>query len=164
MDYFSPGGRGSRYALTGSISTNPLVTTSPNVSYPSVSPHIYLNIFHNTSNTVVLSKAYIANDEMMLLPDCHHLGTYYRVSDVKKTFDGGYIICGDVAAGSGSFSMYFRPYYHNPFILKVDAAGTVMWYKRYNSTNPNSHLGGFNSIIEHQNGYWFADQETMMHL
>jgi hypothetical protein len=139
----------NQYALIGGVSSSPLA------GFPNTNPHISFNIFDNATNSTVLSKTFITADELAGLSQCPGLGARFYVRDVRKTSDRGYIICGRVIKDQEVSQCSFGLTYNDPFLLKTDMSGNVLWYKRYSNNNVPDHLGDFYSVIENEqhNGF-----------
>jgi hypothetical protein len=109
-------------------------------------PHsrISLSVLDNQLNTLWL-KTYATQTEVGIATSpqtCGKLTNDFYCSDVIKTSDGGYVICGTSLQNSERTSCTV-PYFQNPFLLKTNASGAVVWYKRYNVNG-----GFFNSVVE----------------
>lgn len=112
---------------------------------------IQLEVLDNQMASVMF-KTYCTVTEVndVLNHRCTHLNAYFQTGDAKQTSDGGFIICGRVRVDNETSGCPGSAQYDHLFLLKVDAAGAVQWYKRY--FDPAMQFGMLNSVIEASNG------------
>lgn len=103
---------------------------------------IRLQATDETLNTQMY-MTYVENEEIILMQEsgCGSLNLNFTATDTKQTSDGGAIICGRVNRNK-EMSNCGGAIFDEPYILKVDAKGTVNWYMRYDK-NAN-----FTSIVQ----------------
>lgn len=75
---------------------------------------------------------------------CRKLTNAFYATDAIRTADGGYLVCGMSAQDMEISGCSGIPVFHNPFLLKTNSTGGVMWYKRY------AVEGAFSAVVEDQ--------------
>ncbi|HTN16198.1 MAG TPA: hypothetical protein VL092_00850, partial [Chitinophagaceae bacterium] len=133
----------SNYTFYGNIKPATLAGMN-NTDFAGPHSRISLSVLDNQLNTLWL-KTYATQAEVAIAMSpqmCHKLATDFYCSDVIKTVDGGYVVCGTSQQYVERTSCPV-PYYTNPFLLKTDASGNVVWYKRYNVAG-----GAFRGVVE----------------
>ncbi len=147
IEYLSGGG----YILSGNTFPN-VINGWSNLDvngYPN--GRIQLKKIDNSLNSQWF-KTYVTLTEQtaVLTHQCTHLAVSFTCGYAKQTANGGYIICGNVSSDGESGGGCNEPTYHNIFLLRTDASGNVIWYKRYSTT------GMLWSVTETSNGNFIA--------
>lgn len=143
LDYIAPT---DDYLLSGRVSPTTIAGMS-NASPFGFLPRIQLQVVNNGTMSTSLYATYCTAAEVMAVQDmsCTSLSTGFYQSDAKRTSDGGYILCGYVVRDF-EYTSCPGPTYCNPYLLKTDAAGNVMWFRKYNSGYDNRTR--FYSVVE----------------
>ncbi len=63
-----------------------------------------------------------------------------EIHDAQKTANGGYILTG--------IDYYYGPQYNDPFLLKIDSAGTLQWSQIYAETSNGYGFGSQGAHVE----------------
>ncbi len=109
---------------------------------------LQLEVIPENFATTTFSKTYCTNAEVNLYRqrECPGLSTYFYPADVRRTQNGGYIVCGQVARNQELGSCPIGPMYNDGFLLRTDASGNPVWYKRYEF--PGGGSARFNTVAE----------------
>ncbi len=143
LDYMTPT---NEYVLSGVVSPTTVGGWS-NVASFGFLPRIQLQVLDNPMLNSMWYKTYCTAQELMDVQEgrCSALSVAFYQSDAKQTSDHGFILCGYVVRDA-EYTSCPGPGYINPYLIKTDAMGNVMWYKRYNSGYDNRTR--FYSVVE----------------
>jgi hypothetical protein len=128
IDYMIPS---DEYVLSGNFSPA-TINGMDNKGPLGILSRILLRVTDADLNTVLLKTYCTAAEVNAINPKegCKKLSVNFYCADAKQTQDGGFIICGSVRR-DGETASCPGPTYWGAFLLKVDAAGVMQWYKRY---------------------------------
>ncbi|WP_118976044.1 T9SS type A sorting domain-containing protein [Taibaiella koreensis] len=134
----------NQYILSGNIAP-PLLSGMDNSGPGGPLSRIQLQLLDDQLNTLWL-KTYATQTEvshaMSVQGSCRKLTNAFYTAGAIRTADGGYLICGTSVQSSEISGCTGIPYYSQPFLLKTNSTGAVIWYKRYDVE------GGFSAMVE----------------
>ncbi|MFA6274373.1 MAG: hypothetical protein WC662_04395, partial [Candidatus Paceibacterota bacterium] len=136
----------NQYILNGIIAPT-LLSGMDNTGPTGPIRRIQLRLLDDQLNTLWLNT-YATQTEVSraisVQGSCRKLTNAFYATDAIRTADGGYLVCGMSAQDMEISGCSGIPIFHNPFLLKTNSTGAVMWYKRY------AVEGGFSSVVEDQ--------------
>jgi len=134
----------NQYILFGSIAP-PLLSGMDNTGPAGPLPRIQLQPLDDQLNTLWL-KTYATQTEvsyaLSVQGSCRKLINAFYTASAIRTADGGYLICGRSRQNPEISGCSGIPFFNQPFLLKTNSSGAVMWYKRYDIE------GDFSAVVE----------------
>lgn len=145
LDYMSSG---NQYMLLGQTKPATVAGYSNANTIGGYNARLHLQIVDPANLNTLSSSTYVMQAEIDGIDNhiCTDLSVAFYAEDAKETSSGDFVICGKIISDNETGNCN-TPAYHDPFIMKVDAAGSVLWFKWYSESNFGADFE-FRSIVE----------------
>lgn len=147
IDYMTSGD----YMLLGQINPATVAGYPNDNTLGGYNARVQLQIVEPATLSTLSVHTYVMKDETdgVDLNVCPDLSVAFYPEDAKETSTGDFVICGKVVSDleTGNCNTIA---FNDPFIMKVNSAGAVIWFRYYRATDPSSSPVNmdFRSIVE----------------